>query len=71
MDFNVFRTSLWTNEKSCEEAKKQKKGKWILKIKTLKELLFFCDNHGPIIISKDKDGSYSVEILTIGGKNDC
>ena len=62
MEFNVSRTSLWLNEKPCEEAEKQKDGKWILKIKTLKELLSFCDKYEPVIIAKDTDGSYSVEI---------
>lgn len=62
MKFNVSRTSLWFDKKPCEEAEKQKDGKWILKIKTLKELLSFCEKYEPIIIAKDKDGLYSVEI---------
>jgi hypothetical protein len=66
MKFIVSRTSLWKEEKPCEEAYKEGE-RWFVDIRNLKELLCFIDKHGKCIISKH---IYNKEVMEIEIYND-
>ena len=54
MKFKITRTSLWGDEKPCDEAKRPKDGKgWVINIKTLDSLVKFVKKYGKTVVNED------------------